>query len=79
MWIGTSLATIVVGAIMRFGIHTQHTHGVNLSTIGLIILLAGIAGFVLALAGEMMARHRTVKREVSGPGGNYTERQTHNV
>jgi len=47
MRIGAGLALIAVGAILRFGISTVSTHGININTIGDILMLAGVLGVVL--------------------------------
>jgi hypothetical protein len=47
MRIGAGLALIAVGAILRFGISTVSTHGININTIGDILMLVGVLGVVL--------------------------------
>ena len=49
MRIGAGLLLIAVGAILRFGISTESTHGVAIHTIGDILILAGVLGVVLWL------------------------------
>lgn len=58
MRIGSSLFVIALGAILRFAVTNQHTHGVNLWTIGVILMIVGAAGLVLSLV-LMTARRRT--------------------
>jgi Domain of unknown function (DUF6458) len=48
MSIGTSIFLIAVGAIIRYAV-TFHVSGVSRPTIGLILILACIVGFVLSL------------------------------
>ena len=48
MGIGTSLFLIALGAILRFAVSVS-THGFNIHTIGLILLIVGIAGLVISL------------------------------
>ncbi len=48
MGLGTSLLLIAVGAILRFAI-TVTTHGFNLHTIGLILMIVGVVGLVISL------------------------------
>lgn len=48
MRIGTSILLIAVGAILRFAV-TVTTKGFNLHTIGLILLIVGIAGLIISL------------------------------
>jgi hypothetical protein len=52
--IGTSLVLIAVGAILRYAV-TDHISGVDLTTVGLILLIVGIAGLVLSLIMYMSA------------------------
>jgi hypothetical protein len=46
--IGTSLTLVAVGAILRWAI-TTHVSGVSLPTVGLILIIVGIVGFVVSL------------------------------
>lgn len=48
MGIGTSLILITVGAILRFAITAQGT-GFDIQTIGLILMIVGLVGFVISL------------------------------
>ena len=48
MTIGTALALIVVGAILRFAITTS-VHGISIHAIGDILMVAGAIGVVLWL------------------------------
>lgn len=57
MPIGTSIFLIAVGAIIRYGV-TFHVSGVSRPAIGLILILAGIAGLVLSLIYMATARRR---------------------
>jgi len=43
-----SLFLIAVGAILRFATHL-HVEGVDLRTVGLILMIVGAVGFVIAL------------------------------
>jgi hypothetical protein len=49
MRIGAGLVLIAVGAILRFGISTVSTHGININTIGDILILVGVLGVVLSV------------------------------
>ena len=42
MTIGTSLFLIAVGAILKYAV-TAHVEGVNLHTVGLILMIVGLA------------------------------------
>jgi hypothetical protein len=48
MGIGTGIFLFAVGAIMRFAVTVQ-THGFNLHTIGIILMVAGAATAVLSM------------------------------
>jgi hypothetical protein len=48
MGLGTSIFLIAVGAILRFAVSVS-THGFNLHTVGLILMIVGIAGLVISL------------------------------
>jgi len=48
MPLGTSIFLIAVGAILRYAV-TATTSGINLHTVGLILIIVGIIGVVLSL------------------------------
>ena len=48
MGLGTSLFLIAAGAILRWAVNVS-TSGIDLHTVGLILLIIGGIGFVLAL------------------------------
>jgi hypothetical protein len=48
MGIGTSIALIAAGAILRYAV-TATVSGINLTTVGLVLILAGIAGLLISL------------------------------
>ena len=50
MGIGTSLFLIAAGAILNYGIEVENTEGVNLNTIGVILMVVGVLGVLLSLA-----------------------------
>jgi hypothetical protein len=47
--IGTSIFLIAVGAILRYAV-TVTVSGVELQTVGLILMIVGIIGLVISLA-----------------------------
>jgi hypothetical protein len=49
MGIGTSILLIAVGAILRYAV-TVTVSGVELQTVGLILMIVGIIGLVVSLA-----------------------------
>jgi len=69
MTTGGSIILIAVGAILRYAVTTS-VSGVSIQTIGLILMIAGIAGLVLSLLYMLawsprrgVARDRIVERE----------------
>jgi len=48
MGIGTSLLLIAVGAILKFAV-TADISGIELSTIGVILMVVGVIGLLLSL------------------------------
>ena len=48
MGLGTSLFLIAVGAILKFAVTTT-AHGVNINTIGVILMIVGIVGLIISL------------------------------
>jgi hypothetical protein len=65
MRLGTAIFLITVGAIIRYAL-TFNVSGVSRPVIGLILIIAGIAGVVLSLIYIATARSRAV-------GGPYEE------
>ena len=59
MGLGTSLFLIAVGAILKFAV-TDSVSGVDLSTIGVILMIVGAIGLLISLffLGEWRSRHR---------------------
>lgn len=49
MKIGAALVLLAVGAILRFAITTTSTHGINVRTIGDILMIVGVLGLVLSV------------------------------
>src|ERR1700719_1543693 len=47
MTVGAALLLIAVGAILRFAITTVTTHGVDVHTIGDILMIVGVIGLVI--------------------------------
>ena len=76
MGIGTSILLIAVGAILKYAV-TAHVSGVDVNTVGVILMVVGAAGLVLSLlwmtiwadrrrgavVGEPVARERVVERD----------------
>ena len=49
MGLGTGIFLVAVGAILDFAITTTNTHGININTIGLILMIVGAFGIILSL------------------------------
>jgi heme/copper-type cytochrome/quinol oxidase subunit 2 len=65
MTIGTSIVLIAIGAILKYAV-TAHVSGIDLQTVGTILMLVGILGLILSLiytfawsAGARRRRERT--------------------
>ncbi len=58
MRIGLSLVLIAIGAILKFAVATDQTHGVSVATIGVILMVVGLAGLIISIA-LMTTRRRT--------------------
>lgn len=48
MTIGTSILLIAVGAILKYAV-TTHVSGIDLQTVGVILMLVGILGLILSI------------------------------
>jgi Domain of unknown function (DUF6458) len=68
MGIGTSIFLIAVGAILYFAVETSIS-GIDIATVGLILMIVGIIGLVISLfwmtvwADRRRERDATVVRE----------------
>jgi len=69
MGLGTSIFLIAVGAILKFAV-TATVSGLELATVGTILIVVGIVGLVLSLIfmmqagrGTVVARDRVVERD----------------
>ncbi len=49
MGTGVSIVVAAIGAILRFAVTTTKSHGFNIHTIGVILLIVGIVGFIISL------------------------------
>ena len=57
MGIGTSILLIAIGAILKYAV-TASVSGVELGTVGVILMVVGIIGLVLSLIWMSMAGRR---------------------
>jgi hypothetical protein len=70
MQIGTSIFLIAVGAILRYAV-TATVSGLSLTTVGLVLIIAGLAGLAISLLymlssrprGGHVVRERVVERD----------------
>lgn len=73
MGLGGSLILIAIGAILRWAV-TATTSGINIHTVGLILLIVGGIGFVISLFwmafyADRTTRPPTYRDSADGPGG----------
>jgi hypothetical protein len=69
MGIGTSIFLIAVGAILKFAVTTS-VSGIELATVGVILMVVGVIGLVFSLLilsraerGTVVTRDRVVERD----------------
>jgi hypothetical protein len=68
MGIGVSVFLLAVGAVLRFAIHSSVPH-TNLGLVGLILMIAGAVGLLIALVfaashrGTRTTRERVIERD----------------
>ena len=62
MALGTALFLIAVGAILRYAV-TVTVQGIELQTVGLILMVVGIVGLVISLAVLFLASDRRAADE----------------
>jgi hypothetical protein len=82
MGFGTSIVVIAVGAILRFAVSVTTT-GFNLHTIGLILIIVGIASLLLSIMfwnswggfGSNGGGYRRQRRVTSDGAGGYVEEE----
>jgi ABC-type protease/lipase transport system fused ATPase/permease subunit len=65
MGIGSGIALFVIGAILYFAVHVQVAF-VDLSIVGLILMVAGIVLFLVALLLTLRGRRTVVSRSDQG-------------
>jgi membrane-bound ClpP family serine protease len=67
MRIGASLVLIAIGAILKFAVDNQNTHGFDIGTAGVILMIIGAIGLVITLI--MMSMRRRTDIIQRGPAG----------
>jgi hypothetical protein len=65
MRIGASLVLIAIGAILKFAV-TKHISGINVSTVGIVLMVVGIVGLVITLVMMSMRRRTDVVYDRGG-------------
>jgi hypothetical protein len=50
MGIGASVFLLAVGAILTFAVETESAEGIDINTVGIILMIAGAIGIFLFLA-----------------------------
>lgn len=65
MRIGASLLLIAIGAILKFAV-TKQISGIDLSTVGVVLMVVGIIGLVITLIMMSMRRRTDVVYNRSG-------------
>jgi beta-lactamase regulating signal transducer with metallopeptidase domain len=65
---GTSIFVFAVGAILRYAV-TATVSGINIHTVGLILMIVGVVGFLvsvfyaLSMGSRRVARERVIERD----------------
>ena len=75
MRIGGSLVLIALGAVLAFAVNVNDTHGFNVNTAGVILMIVGAIGLVVSLIWMSTRRRTDVVHE--GPAG--TARTTYST
>jgi beta-lactamase regulating signal transducer with metallopeptidase domain len=70
MTIGTSILLIAAGAILKYAV-TAHVSGLDIQTVGVILMLVGILGLILSLLYTFVWSDRARARSAGAP---YDER-----
>jgi hypothetical protein len=74
MTFAASIFLIAIGAILRFATHI-HVKGLDLRTIGLILMIAGVVGLLIAIWQWAVWSKRSRQREVVLDDRRYDERR----
>ncbi len=64
MTIAAAIFLIAVGAILKFATNF-HVQGVSIDTVGVILMIAGVAGLLLSFFQEAIWSDRARRREVA--------------
>jgi len=66
--IAASVFLAAVGAILYFAVNDSEISGIDLQTVGLILMIAGAVGFLLTMLLEFGGRSRRTERIVERGG-----------
>lgn len=72
MTIGASLVLIALGAILKFGVDSQHSHGFDIGSIGVILMIVGAVGLLITLIMLSMRRRTDVVTHNDGTNARTT-------
>ncbi len=72
MGIGAGIFLIAVGAILTFALSSEEVAGINLAVVGVILMLAGVAGVILDLV--IFAPRRRGGRDIAVDDPGYGSR-----
>jgi membrane-bound ClpP family serine protease len=75
MGIGSGIALFVIGAILYFAVHLPSNGFIDLQTVGLILMVAGVVLFVVALILTLRGR-RSVSTTADSRGGRVVRETT---
>ena len=75
MTIGTSILLIAVGAILKYAV-TAHVSGIDLQTVGVILMLVGILGLILSLLYTFVWSDRARARNAGPAPRDYDDGRT---
>jgi beta-lactamase regulating signal transducer with metallopeptidase domain len=77
MTIGTSILLIAAGAILKYAV-TAHVSGLDIQTVGVILMLVGILGLILSLLYTFVWSDRARARSAGGYDDGATRRMPPN-
>lgn len=82
MPVAGGIALLVVGAILRYALTTGTAHGIDLHIVGVILMLAGLAGLLLPLLARTSRRSnrplaRSRQNDIDQVPQGYVESQSH--
>ena len=58
MRIGTAIFLIALGAILYYAVNRKNVEGVEIDTIGVILMIVGVLGLIISLIFEFAVRDR---------------------